>query len=135
MSKNVYDVLISVLVISLVYFTIAWVRFFIFVVDNDHWLAQEDFYLSPITLGYVITLLTVILASLLSKGKSNKTKYKIWGTLLIIPISFPLAYSIGMSYARIEEKPWGALLMLFVFPIILLIGLVLFFVGVFMKEE
>ncbi|MFA1822341.1 hypothetical protein ACDX78_19625 [Virgibacillus oceani] len=90
---------------------------------------------TKIYLGYLITLLSVPIAYLLSVGKINKKKCKIWGIAIMLPISAPLAYSIGFSYAIFIGDGFAALLMLFVFPILFIIGLILLLVGIFKKDE
>lgn len=80
--------------------------------------------------GYLINLITVSIACLLSLGKSKSSKFKIWGIAFLVPISLPLAYSLGISYSLMVENPWGTLLMLYVFPVIFMLGFVFLVRGI-----
>ncbi|MBT2569333.1 hypothetical protein [Planococcus sp. ISL-110] len=87
-----------------------------------------------IIVGYAIALVGVFLALLFSEGKSKRTKYKIWGTALMIPISPALSFALGRHYAIIEQNGWAALIMFYIFPIIFISGLIMLLVGIFKKE-
>ncbi|MGE7024433.1 hypothetical protein [Solibacillus cecembensis] len=88
-----------------------------------------------IVIGYLITLLGVVIAYLLSVGKSKKRKYMVWGIALMLPISPALAFSLGLTYAAIIRDNWSALIMVFICPIIFIIGLIMLLVGIIKKEE
>ncbi|WP_240507967.1 hypothetical protein [Virgibacillus indicus] len=135
MSKKIRIVLLSVLTISLIFLVIPWLRFLVFIVFPDNFFAQKNINISPKTLGYLITLLTVLIAYLLSRGKPKKGKYKLWGIAIMLLISLPLAYSIGITYAEIAGNPWAALMTFYAFPIIFSIGLIMLLIGVFKKDE
>lgn len=134
MNKKVRIVILSVLTISLMILVIPWLRFLVFIVYPDSFFAERNIIISPIILGYLITLLTILIAYLLTRGMPKKRKYKVWGIAIILPISIPLAYSIGKTYAVILGNPWASLLMFYAFPVIFLIGLIMLLVGVFKKE-
>ncbi|MFC3039212.1 hypothetical protein ACFOGI_02985 [Virgibacillus xinjiangensis] len=87
-----------------------------------------------IVIGYAIALLGAVAAFQLSKGKSKKRKYIVWGTALIVPISQALSFAVGLSYAFMVENGWAALIMWYIFPILFLIGLVMLLVGIFKRE-
>src|SRR5690625_4270505 len=128
-------IMLSVLFILLIIFVVPWLRFAAFVIFPNSFFGKQDIMISPLYLGYFITLLTAAIAYLLSIGKSNKSKYKVWGVAIIVPISLPLAYSIGITFAYIEGNPWATMLVLVIFPVIFVIGLIILLVGIFKKDE
>lgn len=134
MNKNLKMILLCILFILLIFFIVPWLRFASFIIGDDHAFAKQDIMISPLYLGYVITLISLPIAYLFSIGKSNKSKYRTWGTFIMLPISLPLAYSMGLTYAIIEGNPWATMIMLIIFPLIFLVGLVLLLVGVFKKN-
>ncbi|RIU95072.1 hypothetical protein D1864_02890 [Oceanobacillus picturae] len=91
--------------------------------------------ISPLYLGYFITLISLPIAYIFSMSRSKKSKFKIWGIFLMVPISLPLAYSIGLTYSLIVRNPWATMLMFYIFPLIFIAGLILLCVGVFKKNE
>lgn len=88
-----------------------------------------------IAIGYIIACIGAFVAYWFSTGESRKTKLKIWGIALMLPISPALAFSIGLSYAISVENGWAGLIMWFIFPFIFFIGLTLLLVGIFKKEK
>jgi|SRR5690625_4968302 len=98
-------------------------------------LIREDDKMGAIIVGYVITLLGAVIAYLLSQDKSIKRKYVVWGLAFMVPISQALAFSVGLTYARIVENAWAALIMWYIFPILFLIGLIMLLVGIFKKDK
>lgn len=135
MNENVKKVLLSILFILLVLFSVPWLTMLAFILGFWDGVEKSDIWLSPLYSGYMITLISLSIAVLLSLGKSKKVKYRIWGVILMIPISLPLAYSMGLTYAILEENPWATMILLFIFPVIFIIGLVLLLVGIFKKSE
>lgn len=135
MKKNLRIIILSVLFILLIFFAVSWLRFAAFIISSDSFFAKQDIMISPLYLGYIITLISVPIAYLLSTGKSKKGKYMIWGIALMLPISLPLAYSIGITYSLIVGNPWATMLLLYVFPIIFIIGLIIFLVGIFYRDK
>ncbi|MEK3934583.1 hypothetical protein MKY41_04620 [Sporosarcina sp. FSL W7-1349] len=88
-----------------------------------------------IGIGYLIASIGAVLAYLLSKGKTKRRKYIAWGIALMLPISPALAFSLGLTYAVSVGDGWSALIMVYIFPILFLIGLVMLLVGIFTKED
>ena len=88
-----------------------------------------------IAIGYIIAGIGAFVAYWFSTGESRKTKLKIWGIALMLPISPALAFSIGLSYAISVQNGWAGLIMWFIFPFIFFIGLTLLLVGIFKKEK
>ncbi len=97
MNQTVKKILLSILFVLLLIFLVPWLRIAAFLFG----FGEPEIWISPLYLGYIITCISLPIAFLLASGKSKKVKYKIWGTILIIPISLPLAYSMGLTYAII----------------------------------
>lgn len=98
-------------------------------------LIRGDDKMGAIIVGYVITLLAAVVAYLLSQGKSIRRKYIVWGIALMVPISPALAFSVGLTYARIVHNGWAALIMWYIFPIVFIIGLIMLLVGIFKRAQ
>ena|SRR5690625_437858 len=135
MNKKLKVVLLCTLFILLLFFVVPWLRFAAFIISSEGPVAKQDIMISPLYLGYLITLISLPIAYLLSMGRSKKSKYRIWGIAIMLLISLPLAYSIGITYSLIVENPWATMLLLYVFPVIFIVGLILLLVGVFKKSE
>ena len=127
MSKNIRVAISIFLFIPLVFLIINWIRNLI---DPSSFTLEAKMYL-----GYFITLLSVAIAYLFSVGKDKKRKCQIWGVAIILVISAPLSYSIGFSYAILEESGFAALLMLYVFPFLFLTGVILLLIGIVKKDK
>jgi len=82
-----------------------------------------------------IFFLVAVIAMFLSKGKSRKRKYIIWGIANIVAIGPSLSFAIGLIYVIIEKNGWAAMLMLILYPIIFVIGLIQVIIGIFMKKS
>ncbi|VDG98646.1 Uncharacterised protein [Lysinibacillus sphaericus] len=89
----------------------------------------------PFLIGYGIAFLGAFMAYYLSKEKSKKRKYIVWGIALMLAISPFLSFAIGLTYAVIVGNGWAGLIMFYICPVIFLIGLVMLLVGIFKKEE
>ncbi|SES18609.1 hypothetical protein SAMN04487944_12267 [Gracilibacillus ureilyticus] len=89
----------------------------------------------PFAIGYGIAILGAIVASQLSKGKTKKRKYIVWGITLMVAISPFLSFALGLTYAVIEKSGFAALIAFYIFPVIFLIGLIMLLVGIFKKNE
>ncbi|MBP2080146.1 hypothetical protein [Oceanobacillus polygoni] len=126
-SKNKRITVSIILFIPLVFLIITWLRN---IVDPSSFTLGAKIYL-----GYLITLFSVSTACLLSVGKIKKRKYQIWGITIMLPISAPLAYSIGFNYAIYTGDGFAALLMLYVFPFLFTTGLIILLIGIFKKDE
>ena len=85
--------------------------------------------------GYTIAVLGAIVAYQFGNGKSRKRKYMVWGFSLMVSISPALSFAIGLTYAAIVRSGWASMIMWILFPIGFFVGLVLLFVGIFMKED
>lgn len=58
----------------------------------------------PFIVGYGVAALGVIVAYQLSKGKSKKRKYIVWGITMMLAISPFLSFALGLTYAIIEQS-------------------------------
>ncbi|WP_163103519.1 hypothetical protein [Peribacillus alkalitolerans] len=88
-----------------------------------------------IFVALAIVILGSTLAFYLSKGKSKKRKYIVWGITTMLAIAPFLSFSIGLTYAIIVENGWAAMLMWILFPVIFISGLILMLVGLFRKKS
>ncbi|BAC13201.1 hypothetical protein [Oceanobacillus iheyensis HTE831] len=133
MNKKLKVTLLCSLFILLLFFLVLWLRFVAFIIDYEGPFAKQDIMISPLYLGYIITLISLPIAYLLGMGRSKKSKYRIWGIAIMLLFSLPLAYSIGITYSLIVGSPWATMLLFYVFPVIFIVGLILLLVGVFKK--
>ncbi|WP_050180650.1 hypothetical protein [Domibacillus robiginosus] len=88
-----------------------------------------------IGVALAISILGSIVAYQLSIGKSKKRKLITWGVTTMIVIAPFLSFAIGLTVAFIVQNGWAALLMLYLFPIIFLVGLVMVLAAVFKEKE
>lgn len=89
----------------------------------------------PFLIGYGIAFLGAFTAYYVSREKSKKRKYMVWGIALMLAISPFLSFAIGLTYAVIVGNGWAGLIMFYISPVIFIIGLVMLLVGIFKKEE
>ncbi|WP_226556613.1 hypothetical protein [Priestia aryabhattai] len=89
----------------------------------------------PFVVGYGIAIIGAMIAYQLSKEKTKKRKYIVWGIALILAIAPFLSFAIGLTYAVIAKNGWAALIMWYIFPIIFVIGLIVLMIGIFKREE
>lgn len=86
--------------------------------------------------GYGIAFVGALVAYQLSKGKTIKRKYIVWGITLMLIISPFLSFAIGLTYGFIIENGWAiAGTIMILFPIGFIIGIIMLLVGIFKKEE
>ncbi|PIC75847.1 hypothetical protein CSV74_13790 [Sporosarcina sp. P19] len=85
--------------------------------------------------GYLIALFGAVIAYVLSKGKSKKRKCRVWRIALMLPIPPAIAFAVGLTNAAIVENLWATFTMLYIFPIIFILRLVMLLIGIFKKEE
>lgn len=84
---------------------------------------------------YGIVMLGAIFAYVLSKGKTKKRKWIVWGATLMFVISPFFSFAVGRTYAVIVNNGWAAMIMVYIFPVIFVFGLFILLVGFFEKEE
>ncbi|MEQ2528801.1 hypothetical protein WMO40_19165 [Bacillaceae bacterium CLA-AA-H227] len=85
--------------------------------------------------GYAIASIGSIMAFQLTRGKSKKRKYIVWGITTMLALAPFFSFSIGLSYAFIVQNGWASMIMWVLFPIIFIIGLGMLLVGIFMRQE
>lgn len=85
--------------------------------------------------GFVL-IVSVLLAYQFSKGCTRKKKYVIWGVTTMFIIAPGLSWLVSMGYGLMEQNGWaGVALLGILFPLMFLIGLVLFLIGIFSKKD
>jgi len=90
----------------------------------------------PFVVGYGVAFIGALVAYYLSKDKSKKRKYIVWGIALMLAISPFLSFAVGLTYGFITKNGWaipGTIIILF--PIGFLIGLIMLLVGIFTKKN
>lgn len=134
MNKKTRIIVLSILFIPFVWLYTGWLRNKIYQFDFDRGLEEPlPFDLPPVTLGVFITLLGMMIALLMSIGKTKKDNYKIWGISIII-LSIPLTDALGFWYMLLSENHFAYLIVLFVSPFFLLIGICILLLG-FVRES
>ena len=87
-------------------------------------------------LAFIFIFATVYIGFLLTLKKSKKRKYIIWGLLTIFIFTPVLSWVIGIIFGIIEGDGFAAIgMMTLLFPIIFIIGLILFLVGIFKNSS
>ncbi|MGX9933049.1 hypothetical protein ACW0KB_17670 [Virgibacillus salarius] len=97
-------------------------------------LVKRACFIMAIGFGYLLSLLSLVITYLLSKGKSIKRKYIYFGIMVMTVLAPFLSFAIGLTYARIVENGWAALIIWYLFPLFFLLGLILLLVGTFKKR-
>ncbi len=88
-----------------------------------------------IVIAILIVLVGLIAAFQLSEGKSKKGRYIIWGFTIMLAIAPFLSFLIGVIYGIMVRNSWAALLMMYLFPSMFIIGLIVLLIGIFKKNE
>lgn len=84
----------------------------------------------------IILIAALAIAYQLSKSKSKKRKYIVWGITTMLAIAPLFSWIISITYASIEDSGWaGIALMSIMLPILFLAVLVILVVGVFRKKD
>lgn len=90
-------------------------------------------------MAFVIALLIVLVALIaafqLTEGKSEKGKYIIWGIITMIAFAPFLSFVIGVVYGTMFSNGWVASIMLFLSPLIFVIGVIILILGIYKKDE
>ncbi|HEU5139486.1 MAG TPA: hypothetical protein VFT51_05895 [Bacillales bacterium] len=87
-----------------------------------------------IFVALAIAILGSVAAYQLSKGKSKRRKYIVWGITTMVAIAPFISFVIGITIAISISNPWAGGIMLYLFPIIFVIGLIMLLVGIFKKN-
>jgi len=90
-------------------------------------------------MAFVIALLIVLVALIaafqLTEGKSEKGKYIIWGIITMLVFAPFLSFVIGVVYGTMVSNGWIASIMLFLSPLIFVIGVIILILGLYKKDE
>ena len=90
----------------------------------------------PFVVGYGVAFIGALVAYYLSKDKSKKRKYIVWGIALMLAISPFLSFAVGLTFGFIMKNGWAILgTIIILFPIGFLIGLIMLLVGIFTKKN
>lgn len=81
--------------------------------------------------GYIIIFLSIVIAYLLTKGKSVKRKYIIWGIVLMVFLSPTVSVHTARIIGRITHNLGAGILIMYIFPISFIIGLIMLLIGIF----
>lgn len=88
------------------------------------------------TIASVILAIAVIIAIMLSRGKTMKKKYIIWGITTMVAIAPLFSWIVSRLYAISEGSGWaGGILMMVMFPILFIVGLVFLLIGFLKKDK
>ncbi|WP_152399584.1 hypothetical protein [Paenibacillus cellulositrophicus] len=90
-----------------------------------------------LVVGAIIVLAALSLAFELSRGKSAKRKYMVWGITTMLPIAFVFSWLVALIYGDwIAHDGFAAIgLMMLLIPLFFLTGVILLLVGLFTKEK
>ncbi|GGG12253.1 hypothetical protein GCM10010912_65850 [Paenibacillus albidus] len=77
-----------------------------------------------------------IAAYILSKDKSPKRKYIVWGSFTMLPISPLISWIVSMLYADYVHDGFAGIgLLMILTPLLFIVGLVLLLIGLFRKDK
>ena len=89
-----------------------------------------------IIIPFVVLVACFIYVKKLSKGKTDKRKYIVWGTTIAFIIAPLVSWIISSLYGIGEESGFAVIaLMAVIFPPLFLIGIVVLLIGLFKKES
>ena len=83
-------------------------------------------FMSLLLIGSIILILSV-------KGKSAKRKFILIGSTLMVTSPF-VAFGVGISYGIWVGSGFASLIMIYIFPALLLTGLLVWLMGIFDKK-
>ncbi|OZB93052.1 hypothetical protein CJP46_23040 [Paenibacillus sp. XY044] len=74
---------------------------------------------------------------MLSKGRSAKRKYIVWGITTMLPVAFVFSWLVALLYGDwVAHDGFAALgLLMILMPLFFLTGVILLLIGLFMKEK
>ncbi|MFJ7185995.1 hypothetical protein [Lysinibacillus xylanilyticus] len=89
-------------------------------------------------MAFVIALLIVLVGLIagfqLTEGRSEKGNYIVWGIITMIAFAPFLSFVIGVMYGIVVKNSWATSIMVYLSPIIFVIGLILLLLGVYKKR-
>ncbi|MGI2329326.1 hypothetical protein [Planococcus sp. YIM B11945] len=88
------------------------------------------------TLVLIGLILGVVVAFFISKNKEKNIKRTIWGITLMIVVAPLFSWLVSQLYGIYEESGWAAVaLSAILFPVIFLVGLIVWLTAVFQKKK
>jgi len=89
-------------------------------------------------MAFVIALLIVLVGLIagfqLTEGRSEKGNYIVWGIITMIAFAPFLSFVIGVMYGIVVKNSWATSIMMYLSPIIFVIGLILLLLGIYKKR-
>ncbi|MFJ7917377.1 MULTISPECIES: hypothetical protein [unclassified Lysinibacillus] len=90
-------------------------------------------------MAFVIALLIVLVGLIagfqLTEGRSEKGNYIVWGIITMIAFAPFLSFVIGVMYGIIVKNSWATSIMMFLAPIIFVIGLIILLLGIYKNDK
>ncbi|MFJ6263969.1 hypothetical protein [Lysinibacillus xylanilyticus] len=90
-------------------------------------------------MAFVIALLIVLVGLIagfqLTEGRSEKGNYIVWGIITMIAFAPFLSFVIGVMYGIVVKNSWATSIMMYLSPIIFVIGLVILLLGIYKNDK
>ncbi|KOP69855.1 hypothetical protein AMS59_21355 [Lysinibacillus sp. FJAT-14745] len=86
-------------------------------------------------IALLIVLVGLIAAFQLTEGRSEKGKYIVWGIITMIAFAPFLSFVIGVMYGMMVRNSWATSIMMFLSPLIFVIGLIILLLGIYKNDE
>lgn len=90
-------------------------------------------------MAFVIALLIVLVGLIagfqLTEGRSEKGNYIVWGIITMIAFAPFLSFVIGVMYGIVVKNSWATSFMMFLAPIIFVIGLIILLLGIYKNDK
>ncbi|MFT9820623.1 hypothetical protein [Lysinibacillus sp. NPDC056185] len=89
-------------------------------------------------MAFVIALLIVLVGLIagfqLTEGRSEKGNYIVWGIITMIAFAPFLSFVIGVMYGIVVKNSWATSIMMFLSPLIFVIGLIILLLGIYKND-
>ncbi|MFJ5564177.1 hypothetical protein [Lysinibacillus xylanilyticus] len=90
-------------------------------------------------MAFVIALLIVLVGLIagfqLTEGRSEKGNYIVWGIITMIAFAPFLSFVIGVMYGIVIKNSWATSIMMYLSPIIFVIGLIILLLGIYKNDK
>ncbi|GAB0170638.1 hypothetical protein LSPCS325_40750 [Lysinibacillus sp. CTST325] len=90
-------------------------------------------------MAFVIALLIVLVGLIagfqLTEGRSEKGNYIVWGIITMIAFAPFLSFVIGVMYGIVVKNSWATSIMMFLSPLIFVIGLIILLLGIYKNDK
>ncbi|KMY28125.1 hypothetical protein [Lysinibacillus xylanilyticus] len=90
-------------------------------------------------MAFVIALLIVLVGLIagfqLTEGRSEKGNYIVWGIITMIAFAPFLSFVIGVMYGIVVKNSWATSIMMYLSPIIFVIGLIILLLGIYKNDK